>query len=258
MVRYMADSINWIGYDPHTPIYVPNVGTVPVDLSAGYAANSHYHDSSQAKGPTNVIIDVTGSLPASDVLDIEIGDATPNTAPGWVRAHNALNTGFPAILYCNRTTVHSVANALEAAGLNNPGKDFYWWIATLDGTDSLADMTGVVAIQAWSASFFPGKNIDLSKVFVDSWKAPPPPPTPIPIPVPIPVSEADSVFMVHIPDNGDVFVVGEFSYRHVPDIPTYAYLQEFYPVREVTRDGWNAASAEIDARRAAFIASLKA
>lgn len=165
MVRYMADSIECSQFP--AAVSVPGVGVQPVSLRAGYVGGTH-EASSHACGPVDVDIDVDGTHPSADVLDIEPGDATPDTAPSWVQRHNAVSS-FPAVLYCNRTTIHAVANALAAAGLQVV-KDYRWWIATLDGTTSVADMTGVVAVQAWGSSYFP-TNIDLSVVYDDSWKA---------------------------------------------------------------------------------------
>lgn len=166
MVRYMIDSTDCRNFVPI--VSVPGVGREIVSLYAGYQGGS-YQKSSHACGNVNVEIDVDGTHPWADVLDIEVGDATPNSAPAWVIAHNK-QSAYPAILYCNRSTIHAIANYLAAAGLQ-VNKDYKWWIATLDGTQTVPDMTGVVAVQVWSANFFPGLNIDLSIIYDDSWKA---------------------------------------------------------------------------------------
>lgn len=166
MVRYMIDSIDCTNFTATIP--VPGMGTQPVTFRAGYVGGS-YEKSSHKCGNINVDIDVNGSHPSADVLDIEVGDATPNTAPGWVKAHNATNPIYPAILYCNRSTRSAVAAACSAAGLQ-VGRDYRWWISTLDGTTSLSDMIGVTAIQAWGANYF-SHNIDLSIVLDDAWKS---------------------------------------------------------------------------------------
>lgn len=168
MTRYMADSINADALVSRT-VTVPGHGVQHVALTAGYA-NGTFHDSSQADGPTDVTIDVNGSQPGADVLDIETGDASPQQAVPWVHGHNAHGgTTFPAVLYVNRGNITTVANLCEVAGLL-PGRDFFWWISTLDGTESVSDMTGVVAVQAWNAGNFNGRNIDLSIVYNDAWK----------------------------------------------------------------------------------------
>lgn len=167
MVRYMADSVDCAQFTKH--VQVPGKGLQLVSLTAGYLPPSSYADSSQRCGGTDVKIDVAGVHPEGDVLDVEQGDATPDQAPGWVKSHNATHPAYPGIIYCNRGTITAVANALAAANLQVV-RDYRWWIATLDGTERVADMTGVTAIQVWGASHFPD-NIDLSIVYDDSWKA---------------------------------------------------------------------------------------
>lgn len=166
MVRYMADSVE--GRNFTDLVAVPGFGVQPVPLFAGYV-NGLYAASSHDTGRVNVEIDVDATHASADILDIEKGDATPDAAPGWVIAHNRTRTDYPAILYCNRSTITAVANALDAAGLVVV-RDYRWFIATLDGTRSVADMTGVTAVQAYSANSFPN-NIDLSVVYDDAWKA---------------------------------------------------------------------------------------
>jgi len=81
------------------------------------------------------------------VLDVEPGCAPIEAAPPWVRARRRLlPDAYPPILYANRTTLTPLFNALEADGLHVV-RDFRLWIATLDGTRKVADMTGVTAVQ---------------------------------------------------------------------------------------------------------------
>lgn len=195
MVRYMADSVDCHQF--HPVVTVPGVGPQPVSLTAGYLPPSSFAASSQACGGTSVKIDVAAVHPEADVLDIEVGDATPASAPAWVIAHNKVRPDYPAILYCNRSTIHAVANALAAAGLTVI-KDYRWWIATLDGTQTVADMTGVTAVQAWGASSFPN-NIDLSVVYDDNWKKA----------TPVPVSTVPGVWnhVISFVPSGSVYVL---------------------------------------------------
>jgi hypothetical protein len=168
MSRFMADSVDGPALVSRY-VNVPGEGGRIISLTAGYA-NGHYHATSQADGPTDVQIDVNGSAPGADVLDIENGDATPLQAASWVHAHNASGyTHYPAILYVNRSNIHTVANVLAVANLQ-VDRDYKWWISTLDGTKAVPDMTGVVAVQAWNAGSFAPRNIDLSIVYDDSWK----------------------------------------------------------------------------------------
>ncbi len=114
-------------------------------------------------------IDVIGDRPDVDILDIETGDASVSDAPGWVQQHNARHAGYPAILYCNRSTLTPLFNTLTAAGLVVV-RDFRLWIATLDGVQRVADMTGVTAVQ-YKGEALTGGHYDESVIYDDSWKA---------------------------------------------------------------------------------------
>lgn len=191
MTRYMADSVDGVALVDRT-VDVPGVGVQPIGLTAGYA-NGTFHASSQDHGATDVQIDVNGSSPGADVLDIENGDATPLQAVAWVHGHNAHGgTTFPAVLYCNRSTQPVVENLLTANGLQ-VDRDYKWWIATLDGT-TVVQGPGVLAVQAWNAGSFTPRNIDLSIVYDDSWK-------PSGAPAPLPVSTEDEMFTFSLPPN---------------------------------------------------------
>ena len=124
-------------------------------------------------------IDVNGTHPAADVLDVETGDATPAGAVLWVKAKRALQLGathtlYPPVLYCNRATLTPLFNAMHAAGYRVV-QDFRLWVATLDGTTHLADMTGVTAVQARGEAQT-GGHYDESVVYDPAWLAPPAPP----------------------------------------------------------------------------------
>jgi hypothetical protein len=158
--RFMADSVKTSVIPDE--IRIGNV-TFPVDLKAGYINGKYVHDE-----PVDVTIDVTGSRPDADVLDVEAGDASPSQAPKWAKDHKALHHGEAGTIYVNRDNVHSVFNAMESAGLR-VGVDFCTWIATLDGTDHVPDMTGVRAIQLYGERQT-DLNVDLSIVYDDGWK----------------------------------------------------------------------------------------
>lgn len=161
--------------------------------------NGHYAWSAEdwARFPhaAHVTIDVTGADPNADVLDIEAGDASVSEAPTWVKEHNKTHP-FPAVLYCSRSTLTPLFNTLATAGLH-VGHDFRTWIATLDGTETVPDMTGVVAVQ-YAGESRTGGHYDQSKVYDDTWKptaAPtPPPPVVHTAPPPPPGEWLDGVF----------------------------------------------------------------
>lgn len=122
-------------------------------------------------------VDVTGADPAADVLDVETGDATPAAAAGWARLRLALKPGFPPVIYVERANITAVFNAMGADGLV-VARDFFTIIATLDGTQQVADMTGVVAVQ-YAGADRTGGHYDQSIVYNPAWKAPAPVPAPV-------------------------------------------------------------------------------
>lgn len=171
--RIMRDSVN--------PNAIPVAGA---QLFAGYVNGSvsEWPASGWSKFPADarVQIDVLGTVFTADVLDVEKGN--PTDSPGfprtiaWVKGHKG---SFLPVLYANRSTLTPMFNALNAAGLFVE-KHFKIWIATLDGTKTVSDMTGVVAVQ-YAGSKQTGGDWDESIVYDETWKAPvvvstPPPP----------------------------------------------------------------------------------
>ena len=137
----------------------------------------------RARFPTQPIawIDVDGSAPDTcGILDVETGDATPAGAVIWAKQRHQLHPGvYPPIIYCNRSTLTPVFNAMNAAGLHI-GTGWRLWIATLDGTRTVPDMTGVTAVQ-WAGEAQTGGHYDESIVYDPAWKTPVPP---LPLPPP--------------------------------------------------------------------------
>lgn len=184
-IAYMADSIvtadlpeqsDWPGQ------------TVQIEYEAGYV-NGHWPNASQnvqrfGNAKRLVTIDVNGTHPSADVLDVENGDATPAQAAEWISARIAggFNKAYPGVIYCNRSNITAVFNAMAARG-HKIGTDFRTWIAYDDNKpEHPDDMTGVTAVQEWTARASSGAgHYDLSIVYDTSWKAPavPVPPTPV-------------------------------------------------------------------------------
>ena len=181
-IAYMEDSIttNDMGLSTTVP------GTsdhVTVEYIAGYVNGNWANATANAKewGDNKnvrlVTIDTNGNAPSADVLDVENGDASPETAAWWIkhRIAGGYNKDYPGVIYCNRGNITAVFNAMAGMGYKI-GKDFRTWIATLDGTKTVADMTGVTAVQVWPAAGEPGPatsgHFDLSIVYDTAWKAP--------------------------------------------------------------------------------------
>ena len=174
MTRLMRDSTT-LADDPIS-------GT---DIVAAYA-NGLYKTTSAAvagrfEGLPEVWIDVNGTDVYADVLDVETGDATLAGAVAWVKAKLATKPVYPPVVYCDRSTLTPLFNAMSAGGLH-VGTHFRLWIATLDGTKTVPDMTGVTAVQ-YAGQPQTGHHYDESIVYDNAWKAAAPAPAPPPAPV---------------------------------------------------------------------------
>lgn len=131
------------------------LGDIPIqgtELVAGYVNGSGTAteaDFARFRGIPHVHIDVFGTAPeAAGVLDFEQGNpTTPEGCAVWAKRRRAALPGhYPAVIYCDRSHLTPLFNAMNAAGLQIV-KDFRLWIATLDGTERVDDMTGVTAVQ---------------------------------------------------------------------------------------------------------------
>jgi hypothetical protein len=78
----------------------------------------------------------------ADCLDIEAGDATPASAPGWVRKQHSIGDKRP-ILYANRSTMPAVIAALTNDDIKR--EEYMLWVAEYDGTPHIP--TGFDACQ---------------------------------------------------------------------------------------------------------------
>lgn len=150
-------------------------GDIPVkgtELAAGYTNGLFVwsgSDFARFPGVPHVHIDVNGTHPVqAGVLDVEKGDASVTEAVLWTRAKHALGQPNP-VIYCNRSTLTPLFNAMNSAGFR-PDHGFRLWVATLDGTKKLDDMTGVVAVQYAGESITKG-HYDESIVYDNSWHA---------------------------------------------------------------------------------------
>ena len=162
MTRLMRDSTNLRD--------IPIHGT---DLVAGYVNGSgaaSKEDFARFRGIPHVHIDVFGTAPAeAGVLDFEQGNPpTADMCVTWAKQRRAALPGhYPAVIYCDRSHLTPLFNAMNAAGLEVV-KDFRLWISTLDGTKTVADMTGVTAVQ-FAGESITGGHYDESIVYDDDW-----------------------------------------------------------------------------------------
>lgn len=159
-------------YDSTTPSVIPRTAA----MVAGYLPPSRYawSDADWARFPTavHVRIAVRASTPDGHVLDVEMGDATPAQAPGWVKARRA--AGADPTIYCSVSLWPTVRAAFTAAGVAQP----HYWIAHYDGDPTIP--VGAVAKQHIDPPGS-GGHWDLS-VVADHWPGVDPAPTPLEVP----------------------------------------------------------------------------
>jgi hypothetical protein len=147
---------------------IPIHGT---DIVAGYV-NGKFRatkkDFARFPGIPHVRIDVFGTDPDVGIVDCEKGDVTVPGAVAWAKNRKAAHPRwYPPIIYCNRSTLTPLFNEMNAAGLQIV-HDFRLWIATLDGTEKVPDMTGVTAVQ-YAGESITGGHYDESIVYDDNW-----------------------------------------------------------------------------------------
>lgn len=158
---------------------IPVAGT---EMVAGYRNGAFAwspDDYARFPGIPHIYIDVLGTDPeGAGVVDVEPLDVGISGAVRWIKARLATKPDYPPIAYANRSTLTPLFNATDAAGLRIV-RDFRLWVATLDGTKTVPDMTGVTAVQ-FAGTNLTGGHYDESIVYDDSWHAPDqpkPPPT---------------------------------------------------------------------------------
>lgn len=178
MTLIMRDSVNAAS--------IPLSGT---KIAAGYLTGfyANWDELNQRFANTGVplvSVDVNGSNPNAAVRDWETGDKQ-GSLHDWVVAHNNLShaAGKPsdAVVYCNRSTIAEVRSLTAELVLN---RDYYLWIATLDGSlYGPSNLAGVIACQQYGSPPKPG--YDEGPVWVTDavwWSdgviagTPPPPP----------------------------------------------------------------------------------
>lgn len=162
----MRDAVNINNIPVSTPI-------VATYINGLYAVNEAAY---VERFPTNkrVLIDVNGLAPGKALArDWETGDKS-GSLETWVA--DAKKDGT-AIVYCNKSTI---AEVRQLTGSQILGKDYFLWVATLDGSEYRGGTDGVtsgdvVACQthtAWAGSI---QLYDESVVYADWWLADPPP-----------------------------------------------------------------------------------
>lgn len=168
------------------------VGHIPAGALkvAGYVsgANHGYYwtaaDWARFPRAGHIRIDTDGSKPlASDVLDVEPGDASTAGAVRWAKTRQAHN--WWSDIYASESKLSELRAAMRAAGVTK----VRYWVAHwgLTEAQAAAKLGGdIVAVQYQSPSTQAGLQVDLSVARADWFPAPvppaPKPPTPVPTP----------------------------------------------------------------------------
>ena len=143
-------------YDSTNPQDIPTTA----EAVAGYVDGIYaWPDSGWLRFPNSVKLSIAISATSeADALDVENGDATPAQAPGWVKAQIA--RGIKPWVYCNRSNRSAVELACQSAGIGPT--QMALWVATLDGTQSVAAGFYPVAAVQYANSTLAGGHYDLS------------------------------------------------------------------------------------------------
>ena len=143
-------------YDSTNPQDIPT----SAEAVAGYVDGIYaWPDSGWLRFPNSVKLSIAVSASSqADALDVETGDATPSQAPGWVKAQIA--RGIKPWIYCNRSNRSAVEVACQSAGIGPT--QMALWVATLDGTQSVAAGFYPVAAVQYANSTLAGGHYDLS------------------------------------------------------------------------------------------------
>lgn len=182
----------------------------------------------------HVTISVTASANAGDVLDVEIGDATPSQTANWIAMRKAAGLYRPTI-YCSLSVVPAVRAGTGSYVL---GRDYDLWVAHYTGQPHQA-YPGCAATQYESTAGW-----DASLVHDLGWPHRKPPGTPPPAPAwpaglvlrPGDTGEAVRVLQQALSDSGrrgvrGIAVDGAFGAQ------TEMALRNYQAARGLTVDG---------------------
>jgi hypothetical protein len=144
---------------------------IRADLLATYAdqVDAKVLAGLKASWPQVVLIDrgLGDPLGKASVIDVETGAHRPADAPGWYDRQHGRGIKY-LTAYANRSSQPAVSAAMGK-------RQFYRWIATLDGTAHVTPYTPgktPAAVQCLGAAAL-GFHADLSLVFEDWWNPDP-------------------------------------------------------------------------------------
>ena len=135
--------MNRIMYDSDRYLKIPLTGSqmIAYYLNGEGAVPSVEAVEKRFPGQTLVPVDALGDRASyGRVADVETGDISPIHAAGWISNFNATNPAYKSggrpVIYCNRSNIPAVR---EGTGKFVLGRDYYLWVATLDGSKFTTD-----------------------------------------------------------------------------------------------------------------------
>ena len=134
-------------------------GATPHGIPQAIYANGAFSrpPSAERGHPATLWIDVNGSKPKANVLDVEPGDASPQTAGPWAAEHARLS-GKPAIIYTMKNSWPAVRQSVARHHVK-----VKFWIA--DPTNRPHNLKGADATQwGWH------KTVDISSTTTNFWR----------------------------------------------------------------------------------------
>lgn len=182
-------------YDSVTPANLPAGGAIYPAYANGNYTNQAEVESRFPGVPVPGIDVLDAGI--GIILDVESGDATPQSAPHWVVERRA--AGVNPTVYCSESIWQTVINAFNAAGVPQPN----YWVAAYPGGGAFVP-GGAVAHQYEDTGPY-----DIS-VVLDYWPGVDPVPNPLPI-----FPKASSDMAVACPTGGSYAVRsdgGVFAY----------------------------------------------
>jgi 3-oxoacyl-(acyl-carrier-protein) synthase len=145
-----------------------DVGQIPRDgeAAAGYTSGNWptWQTIRAGPWPHKLSIAVTASHDDAECLDIEVGDATPDQAPAWVKRAKQRGVRKP-VVYASLSTMQAVLAALSRAGIGRD--DVRVWTAHYTGTQHICTPACGFGFQAsadatqWTSESH-GRNLDES------------------------------------------------------------------------------------------------
>jgi hypothetical protein len=141
----------------------PNAAIVAGYINGAYAwAQADWDLFPQAN---HVTITVTASADAGDVLDVELGNATPEQTAGWIEMRKASGYYRPSI-YCSRAAVPAVR---QGTGNYILGIDYDIWVADWTGSPHEVTAPGTPAATCSATQYESTANYDVSVVYDEGW-----------------------------------------------------------------------------------------